>query len=232
MARRRRPPGRASRNRRRAGLWRGRAGRVGRWAILLAAVLAAIAQLRQSELFYPVAEPFDRALYPHWSDHDRDCRDTRQEVLIAESLEPPRLDRRGCAVVSGRWYDPLSGRSLTDPSALDVDHRVPLAEAHRSGADRWDRARREAFANDLTHPDTLIAVDRGTNRSKADGDPLSWMPPNWPYRCAYLQRWRGTKQRWALREDLLEGWYIDAHLGLCGLFGADRDPLASLGKSR
>lgn len=206
-------------------MWRGRAGRVGRWAVLLVAVIAAIGQLRQSEMFYPVDRPFERSLYPHWSDADRDCMDTRHEVLAAESLEPPKLDARGCKVTAGLWHGAFTGRTLTDPTLIDIDHRIPLAEAHRSGAHAWDRARREAFANDLSHPDTLIAVDRSANRSKGDGDPLSWMPPDWSMRCPYLLRWRATKARWELGEDLLEAWYIDAHLALCRALGAGDDPL-------
>ena len=185
---------------------------------------AAIAGTRQSELFYPVEEPFERALYPHWIDADGDCQDTRAEVLIAESLEPARLDAKGCKVLGGRWFDPFSGRTLTDPAVIDIDHRVPLAEAHRSGADRWGRDRRTAFANDLSHPDTLIAIDRGANRSKADGDPLSWMPSDWDNWCRYTARWRATKTRWDLTEDRLEGWWIDAVLGTCRLLGRPTGP--------
>ena len=141
--------------------------------------------------------------------------DTRTEVLIQESLEPPKLSADGCEVVAGRWYDPYTDTTFTDPRDLDVDHRVPLGEAHRSGGDRWDRARRQAYANDLSHPDSLIAVDRSANRSKADGDPLSWMPPAWGYRCAYVERWRDSKRRWDLAEDRLEGWWNDAVLWTC-----------------
>ena len=50
--------------------------------------------------------PYDRDLYGGWIDADGDCQDTRQEVLIAESLIPARLDSRGCRVVSGEWLDP------------------------------------------------------------------------------------------------------------------------------
>jgi len=186
---------------------------------VLGVLVAAIAETRQSALFYPLDQPFDRALYGHWIDGDGDCQDTRTEVLVQESLEPPTLDARGCTVIAGHWYDPFTDQTITEPRALDVDHRVPLAEAHRSGAHRWDATRRQAFANDLSHPDTLIAVALEANRSKGDRDPLSWLPSAWGYRCAYTARWRATKQRWALEEDLLEGLWIDTVLGVCRLTG-------------
>ena len=146
---------------------------------------------------------------------------------MSESLTPVERDTSGCRVTSGRWYDPYGGSTLTDPTLVDVDHLIPLAEAHRSGAHAWSRERRAAFANDLSHPDTLIAVSQSENRSKADRDPLSWMPQS-PYRCLYIQRWRDTKMRWDLQEDLLESWFISAHLWICRRFGAPGDALVSI----
>ncbi len=62
------------------------------------------------------------------------------------------------------YYD---GLTFTNPSDLDIDHVVPLAEAWRSGASSWTTTTRQAFANDLTGPQ-LIAVSaaRTFNRSK------------------------------------------------------------------
>ena len=102
---------RASR-RRRVSRLRGRYGRFVRWVVIIGVLVAAAAETRQSELFYPLDQPFERSLYTHWTDADSDCQDTRTEVLIQESLEPPTLDARGCVVIAGRWYDPYTDLSL------------------------------------------------------------------------------------------------------------------------
>ena len=56
-----------------------------------------------------------------WSDTDRDCMNTRHEVLKEESLSPAQTDTSGCKVVQGRWYAAFTGTWVTDPSGLDID---------------------------------------------------------------------------------------------------------------
>ncbi len=80
------------------------------------------------------------------------------------------LSGNGCDVVAGRWVDIYTGSVFTDPSLLDVDHMVPLADAHRSGGAVWDAARKAVYANDLALADALIAVSASANRSKSDLD--------------------------------------------------------------
>ncbi|MBB4286115.1 HNH endonuclease family protein [Roseospira goensis] len=186
-----------------------------RTLLVVAASLSGVWGLRQAEIFYPVAQPYQRALYTHWTDADGDCQDTRQEVLIRDSVARVRLSPDGCRVVAGRWIDPYSGQVFTDPSDLDIDHLVPLAEAHRSGADTWGAGRRAAYANDLSSPLTLVATAAGQNRSKADGDPLAWLPGDPTRWCAYVGAWVVVKDRWDLDRDLLEAWWTDGLLTLC-----------------
>ncbi len=150
------------------------------------------------------AEPYSRSLYRHWIDADHDCQNTRQEVLIEESLEPAILDAKGCKVRSGRWYDPYTDKTVTDPTELDIDHYVPLAEVHRSGGYAWNSAKREAYANDLTIQQTLIAVKASANRSKSDNDPAGWLPSNEAYRCEYVTTWVAIKKKWGLVMDVAE----------------------------
>ena len=166
----------------------------------------------------PAAEPgrYDRDDWPHWSDADGDCQDTRQEVLVAESEVPVKFhDARRCKVASGRWRCPYTGKLVLDPRELDVDHLVPLHEAHRAGGHAWDRDARERYANALDDPMHLIAVDAAANRAKSDKPPQAWMPANPSHRCDYLRAWVDVKERWSLRQSPEERSYIEAGLADC-----------------
>lgn len=176
--------------------------------ILFAALVFAVMARGEGGDISALAERYDRALYRHWVDDDGDCQDTRQEVLVAESVEPPVLDEKGCKVVSGKWLDPYTGEAITDPRRLDIDHMVPLSEAHRSGAYAWTKEQRRAFANDLSCGHALIAVAAKANRSKGDKDPANWMPPNETFHCEYLRRWVSVKQKYGLSFDVREAKFI------------------------
>ena len=57
-----------------------------------------------------------------------------QEALIAESLVPVTFEiDRECRVGSGKWYGAFTGAYFEDPGDVDVDHMVPLKNAHNSG---------------------------------------------------------------------------------------------------
>jgi len=145
---------------------------------------------------------YKRSLFPHWDTQPNGCT-TREAVLIAESEVPPTVDARYCTVRSGSWVSSYDGKVLTDPRKLDVDHVVALKEAWESGAHAWTAARRRAFANDLTHPDSLVAVSASSNRSKSDKDPSQWLPQR-SDQCRYAAAWVGVKLRWGLSADAKE----------------------------
>ncbi len=165
-------------------------------------------------------EGYEREAWPHWLDLDSDCLDTREEVLVAESLEPTRLSRDGCRVLGGRWLDRYTGETITDPSALDVDHVVALEEAHRSGGHAWSRERRAAFANDLSDPRTLVAVSSAANRAKGSQGPEDWLPPEPRSRCRYVVDWILIKARWELSMDERERVTVGNILEACVAAGS------------
>jgi hypothetical protein len=155
-----------------------------------------------------ISTPYSRKDYKHWIDADHDCQNTRQEVLISESLEKPILDEKGCKVISGKWFDPYTNQYFTNTRDLDVDHFIPLKEAHQSGGEFWDKTRKMKYANDLDDPESLIAVYKGANRSKGAKDPSDWMPPNEEYTCEYVKTWQRIKKNWGLTMDKKEAEFI------------------------
>ena len=110
---------------------------------------------------------YDRPEWNYWIDSDNDCRNTRHELLIRESLEPVvfKTDAQ-CQVKSGLWYGQYLGVVFSESSDLDLDHIIPLKWAHTHGGWRWSGDDKQRFANDYQN---LILVDNGRDQSKGPG---------------------------------------------------------------
>jgi hypothetical protein len=185
---------------------------------------AATAFEKLSELRVRPADSMDgysRDLFPHWSDAQEygwrlpaggtpdpgSCdaaliRDGRDEVVGS-----------GCSVGSGRWFDPYTGNTYTDPLDIDIDHIVPLANAWRSGAASWDPAKRERFAN---VPPDVLAVEDNANQAKGDKGPAAWKPPRRAYHCVYSKKWTNIKHQWKLSVTREEKSALKQMLSTCG----------------
>lgn len=131
-------------------------------------------------------EGYDRTQFGQaWADVDSNGCDTRNDVLARDLTDTTTDD--GCHVLSGTLDDPYTGQHVAfvrGPRSADVqvDHVVALADAWRKGADRWDPARRLAFAND---PANLRAVSGKANQDKGASDAAAWLPQP-GYRCVYV----------------------------------------------
>ena len=190
-----------------------RGGRDGSLAALV--VLPALAEIPDD------LPEYDRGDWRHWLDADRDCQNTRHEALAAESAAAVSFATpEGCRVAAGRWHDPYTGLTITDPSMLDIDHLVPLYNAHRSGGWRWDAQRKADYANDLQDPAHLIAVRNRENRQKGADGPEDWRPPNTAYWCQYAVSWAGVKVRWGLTATARELQALREMLATCDGGGA------------
>lgn len=158
----------------------------------------------------PHSSLYNRKSWPHWSDFDRDCMNTRQEILAAQSLVP--VTKPKCTVKTGKWYDPYSGKYYTLASDLDIDHVIPLAWAHGHGAMNWSRNQKETFANDWSN---LLVVDDSLNQSKGAKSPDDWMPPNQAYRCEYVAKFNGLVIQYKLSYAPSEKRTINKMLAAC-----------------
>ncbi len=141
---------------------------------------------------------YSRDLFPHWIDADGDGCSTRNEVLIAEADDPVTVGS-GCSLSGGRWFSYYDRLSWTNPSDVDIDHMVPLAEAWDSGARTWTTSVRQSYANDLGDSRSLVGVTDNVNQEKGDADPREWMPTY--EKCRYLREWVAVKHRWRLTVD-------------------------------
>ena len=159
---------------------------------------------------------YDRGEWRHWIDEDRDCQDTRQEALIEESVSPIEYkDTDQCRVASGEWNGPYTGERFTDPSALDVDHMVPLGNAHRSGGWAWSEGSKRLYANNLSYEGHLIAVQNSANRAKGADGPEEWRPPDRGYWCQYATDWITIKNTWKLTATDAEADALAEMLNTC-----------------
>ena len=160
---------------------------------------------------------YDREDFPHWSDaqengwrvSDSAC-DVREAALIRDGEDVSVGE--GCDIASGRWLDPYTTQTYTDPLDIDIDHLVPLANAYRSGASNWDEAERERYDND---PDNLLSVEDNANQEKGDKGPEAWKPPNRAIWCSYARRWIGVKSGYDLTVNPQEKAALKLMLSAC-----------------
>ncbi|WP_372448934.1 HNH endonuclease family protein [Qaidamihabitans albus] len=154
---------------------------------------------------------YDRDRFPHWSSQGDNCN-TREAVLKRDGT---RVETGGdCYPTSGSWRSPYDGATWTQPSDVDIDHVVPLAEAWRTGAADWTTTEREAFANDLDGPQ-LIAVTDNVNQEKGDDGPEAWKPSETGYWCTYASMWIAVKHEYRLTTSGAEKAALTAMLDRC-----------------
>lgn len=71
---------------------------------------------------------YDRDKFPHWSEQGDSCN-TREAVLKRDGTDVHT--GTDCYPTSGSWLSPYDDATWSEPSDVDIDHVVPLAEAWR-----------------------------------------------------------------------------------------------------
>lgn len=178
------------------------------------------ASLRSAVRSLPVASErnagYDRDRYfgSYWKDVNRDCQDTRAEVLIRESKVRTTFTTSGkCTVKRGKWKTSWDNRTHYSASKVEIDHTIPVHEAWGSGAKSWSQTRRVNFYNDLGDYRALNAQTSSLNSSKQARGPEAWMPP--ANRCRYISEWVAIKIRWGLKVDKAEKATLTKYANSC-----------------
>jgi hypothetical protein len=149
-----------------------------------------------SRIFHLRRAGLDDAPFQVRADVDGDCLDAHSELLEEFSTVPVALSDDGCKVMRGRWVDPYTGRTHTNPSVLEVGHLVSLKYAHEHGAASWEEEKRQEFAND---PTNIFAMAITTNRQKGDSGPLEWLPESKDKQCHYVLNFTRLSEKYGLK---------------------------------
>jgi hypothetical protein len=147
-----------------------------------------------------------------WGDWATSRNACSTRVVILQQQGSNVTVGKGCRVRSGTWTSPYDGLRLTDASGVQIDHRVPIKEAVRSGARDWTAEQRQRFYND---PANLVAVSAKSNTSKGDRDPGRWTPLKRDAWCDYATGYITTKAAYGLSVDARERDALAALLKTC-----------------
>jgi hypothetical protein len=154
---------------------------------------------------------YSRKKFPHWHSVSGACN-TRETVLKRDGTGVET--NASCYPTAGRWYSVYDRAWFDAPADVSIDHVVALANAWRSGADRWTNAEREAFANDLDSAQLVVAsVD--SNTRKGDQSPDQWKPANTGHWCLYARGWIDVKHGWKLNITAAEKAALASMLDRC-----------------
>lgn len=166
---------------------------------------------------HPKYQLYKRTLYVHWIDEDHDCQNTRAEALIRDDDDHvvEFKTEKECLVTHGTWLDPYTGKTFHNARKVDVDHVVPLKNAHESGGWAWSKERRRKYANYLLYNKHLLAVSATENRRKGAKGPDQYLPPLESYHCEYVKIWIRIKKDWELEMSESEEETIESVLANC-----------------
>lgn len=159
------------------------------------------------------AADYNRSDWGGWQDYDRDCQNTRHELLISRSLVAVAFTSdTGCYVSDGAWQGPFTGRVFIEARQVDVDHIIALRYAHEHGGADWPPLLKTVFAND---PENLLIVERGENRSKGWRGPSGYMPPDQGYHCEYARLWLHLLRKYELDAPAADKLAVAGTLSVC-----------------
>ncbi|MAA80491.1 MAG: hypothetical protein CL916_14640 [Deltaproteobacteria bacterium] len=118
---------------------------------------------------------------------------TRDSILFRDAETCVLKKTKGGLTITGSWKCRYSGKIITNPKDIEIDHIVPINYAKNHKIGLWTPASFQEFENDT---DNLIAVSKSLNRAKKDKSLVRWKPPknhSW-----YKKKWTQICKKWTL----------------------------------
>lgn len=147
--------------------------------------------------------------WPHWAlvSGANDCWTTKKEVLAKQAIPGTvkYLDKnhkettdksKACAIISGKWTDPYTGKEIDKVEDIDVDHIIPLKIINSLGGDSWTAEKRLNYANDI---ESVLIVASKESIKKRNGEDLSkFTLANKSYKCEFAKSYTGIASKYEL----------------------------------
>lgn len=168
---------------------------------------------------HPSTRGYDRDSFGYnTTDDDGDGCTIRDDILKRDMTSVRYKAPSACQVKTGALQEPYTGkfirfvRGKRTSAAVQIDHVVALENAWQSGASQWDAETKQEYGNDAYN---LLAVDGPANQQKGSASAAYWLPANRGFRCAYVARQVGVKQKYNLSVTTSEKQAISKVLKTC-----------------
>ncbi|WEV64323.1 HNH endonuclease family protein [Bifidobacterium sp. ESL0732] len=168
---------------------------------------------------HPSTRGYDRDSFGYnTTDDDGNGCTIRDDILKRDMTSVRYKAPSACQVKTGALQEPYTGKSIRfvrgkqTSAAVQIDHVVALENAWQSGASKWDAATKQQYGNDAYN---LLAVDGPANQQKGSASAAYWLPINRRFRCSYVARQVGVKQKYNLSVTTPEKQAISKVLKTC-----------------
>jgi len=149
--------------------------------------------LQELDLDIPSTFSYDRA---DWGEvYVPGAITTRRKILEDRSRAPIVLREGKSSVKFGFWHDYYFPETHLKAWEVEVDHIVPLKNAHDNGAAFWSAEKKLQFATD---PENLVVTKKEYNRLKGPKGIDEWLPVDKRYACRYVKNWMKIKKKYSL----------------------------------
>jgi len=137
----------------------------------------------------------------------------RHQILAARAMGKFILYDNGSSkkVVLGTWRDEMTGlvyRAENPFRLLEIDHLIPLKWAWDHGAENWDYAKRNKFANDRRF---LLITAKSVNGSKSEKGADLYLPINRDLACTYLVKFQEGVMEYDLKPTASESTLMNIY---------------------
>lgn len=130
----------------------------------------------------------------YWTEVGDTGQNTREWLLEQSSLSPVEKDSSG-KILSGKWIDPHTGFTSSDPADFDIDHRMPFSEVVKSYPEIHDLSPEGQLAiyNDLDNLQ-VIHDDHNMEKGAQSGEEHAGYIRDEEFRGRFLEDYRNYKE--------------------------------------